>query len=125
MPTAKPVVQHCLTESQAGLLARHRQGLSRLASTLAAKNGLASTDILLVLADRKGRIGHALNAVSRAGSIGPAVLPGRAAELDAWVERLAVLGPVSNLTGGSTGIPVIVVDRDDSMAVVRLGQEST
>jgi len=114
-------VQHGLTGRQAQLLERHNGGLLRAASVLAAKNGMAPADIMFTLADRGGRIGRALGAALPIASIGPVVLPGRAAELTGWVERLAVHGPVWDLQDGSTGIPVIVIDERDAMAVVRLG----
>jgi hypothetical protein len=119
-----PVVQHALTKGQTALLDRHCTGILRLASELARRNGLNSDDIMFTIADRNGRIGHALNAALPGPAIGPVVLPGRAAELDAWVQRLALHGPVWDFTGGSTGIPVIVIDADDSMAVVRLAEGS-
>jgi len=119
-----PVVQPGLTRGQTGLLDRHRTGLLRLASELARRNGLNSGDIMFTIADRNGRIGHALSAALPGTAIGPVVLPGRAVELDAWVERLALHGPVWDFSGGSTGIPVVVIDADDVMAVVRLVERS-
>ena len=122
MPPARPAVQHRLTDAQAGLLERHKGGLLRAASMLAARNSMAPTDIMFVLADCKGRIGRALAAAIPSASIGPVLLPGRAAELDAWVERLAQHGPVWDLRSASLGIPVIVIDAHDAMAVVRLDE---
>jgi hypothetical protein len=124
MAAFRPTVQRGLTDGQAGLLERHRSGLLRLAAELARRSGVGLTDIMFTLADRNGRIGRALSAAVPGPAIGPVVLPGRAAELDVWVERLAVHGPVWDFTGGSTGIPVIVIDADDSMAVVRLAEGS-
>jgi len=124
MRRSGPVVQHGLTTGQTALLERHRTGLLRLASELARRNGLNSGDIMFTIADRNGRIGGALSAALPGPAIGPVVLPGRAAELDAWVQRLALHGPVWDFTGGSTGIPVIVIDADDVMAVVRLAEGS-
>lgn len=118
----RPVVRHGLTRGQTALLERHRTGLLRLASELARRNGLNSGDILFTIADRNGRIGRALSAALPGLAIGPVVLPGRAVELDAWVKRLALHGPVWDFTGGSVGIPVIAIDADDAMAVVRLGE---
>lgn len=115
----RPTVQHRLTDAQARLLERHEQGLRRLASTLAMRNGLDLTEIMFTIADRKGRIGRALSAALPT-SIGPVVLPGRAAELSAWVARFAVHGPVWDFTDGKKGIAVIVIDQHDNMAVVRL-----
>lgn len=125
MTVSRPNVQHTLTEAQARLLARHARGLRRLAGSLAVKNGFRPEEIMFVLADRTGRIGRAISATLSIASIGPSVLPGRAAELDAWVERLAIHGPVWDLSGVTTGIPVVVVDADDVMAVVRLVEHST
>jgi hypothetical protein len=79
---------------------------------------------MFTLADRKGRIGNALSAALPSSAIGPVVLPGRAAELSGWVERLAMHGAVWDFRDGSIGIPVIVIDADDVMAVVRLGEHS-
>jgi hypothetical protein len=120
----RAVVQHHLTAAQARLLERHERGLRRLASTLSARNGVKVVEIMLTLADRKGRIGRALSAALPT-SIGPVVLPGRAAELGAWVARLAVHGPVWHFTEGTNGIPVIVIDQHDVMAVVRLLEPSS
>jgi hypothetical protein len=117
-------VQHDITTAQAQLLARHNGGLLRAASMLAAKNGMAPADVMFTLADRGGRIGRALGAAVPVSAIGPAVLPGRAAELDAWVQRLALHGPVWDCTGGSTGIAVVLIDEHDAMAVVRLAEGS-
>lgn len=120
MATFRPTVQRGLTDGQARLLERHRLGLRRLAAELARRSGLELTDIMVTLANRKGRIGRALSVAVPSPAIGPVVLPGRAAELDAWVQRLALHGPVWDFTGGSIGFPVIVIDADDAMAVVRL-----
>lgn len=128
MGGSRPTVQHRLTDTQACLLERHERGLRRLAATLAQRNGMRSADIMFTLADRKGRIGRALSAalsMASIASIGPIVLPGRAAELAAWVERLAVHGPVWDFTDGSPGIPVIVIDANDTMAVVRHVEHSS
>jgi hypothetical protein len=122
MRPARPTVQHALTELQAQLLARHKGGLLKAASRLAMKNGMAPTDILFVLADSTGRIGGALRAVVPVASIGPVVLPGRATDLHAWVARLAIHGPIWDLRGGPLGIPVLVIDEHDAMAVVRLNE---
>jgi hypothetical protein len=124
MPKPAPDVQHVLTAAQAWLLERHKNGLLRAASTLSAKNGMAPTDMMFTLADRKGRIGRVLGDAVPVSAIGPVALPGRAAELNAWVQRLAVHGPVWDLSGPITGIPVIVIDEHDAMAVVRLGEQS-
>lgn len=120
MAKSTPVVQHLLTAAQAQLLERHKNGLLRAASTLSAKNGMAPTDIMFTLADRTGRLGRALGAAVPVSAIGPVVLPGRAPELATWVERLAVHGPVWDLTQGSSGILVLVIDKHDAMAVVRV-----
>ena len=118
MPGA--VVQHQLTVAQAQLLERHQNGLERAAVELARRNALRPVDVMFLLADRRGRMGGALAAALPDTSIGPVVLPGRARELDAWVERLALHGPVWDFSGGSTGIPVVVIDADDVMAVRRI-----
>lgn len=123
MTTPRPVV-HALTLAQARLLERHRQGLLRLAAELAQRSGMETGDIVFTVADRQGRIGRALSAALPAASIGPVVLPGRAAELSAWVERLAVHGPVWDLTGGASGIALVVIDADDVIAVVRVVEQS-
>ena len=125
MTVSRPTVPHTLTEAQARLLVRHARGLRRLADVLAVKNGLRPEQIMFVLADRNGRTGRAIIATLSIASIGPPVLPGRAAELDAWVEQFAIHGPVWDLSGATTGIPVIIVDADDVMAVVRLVEHST
>ncbi|MEI9942200.1 MAG: hypothetical protein WDO69_33710 [Pseudomonadota bacterium] len=119
-----PVVQHELTVGQRHLLKRHERGLRRLASELAHRNALEAVDIMFVLADRKGRIGRAFSAAVSIASVGPVVVPGRTAELAAWVEPLSVHGPVWDFTDGSAGIPVLVVDEHDAMAVVRLAEQS-
>jgi hypothetical protein len=124
MRRAGPFVRHGLTTGQTALLDRHRRGLLRLASELATRNGLNSHDIMFTIADRNGRTGRALSAALPGLAIGPVVLPGRAVELDAWVKRLALHGPVWDFTRGSIGIPAIVIDADDAMAVVRLGEGS-
>lgn len=116
-------VQHGLTEAQARLLERYERGLLRAASRLAVKNGMAPTDIMFVIADSTGRIGGALRSALPVAAIGPVVLPGRAAELDAWVERFAIHGPVWDLRSGSSGISVVVIDAYDVMAVVRLVEQ--
>ena len=122
MSVSRPTVQHRLTAAQACLVERHERGLRRLADTLAAKNCVRSMDLMFVLADPAGRIGGALRAALPTASIGPVVLPGRAAELSEWVARLAIHGPVWDFSAASAGIPVIVVDADDSMAVARLDE---
>ncbi len=124
MSGPRPVVQHELTVGQRHLLKRHERGLLRLAVELAARNGLEATEVMFVLADRKGRLGRALSTALATASIGPVVLPGRAFEREAWVEGLAVHGPVWDFTDGSAGIPVLVVDEHDAMAVVRLAEQS-
>jgi hypothetical protein len=91
---------------------------------LAARNSMAPTDIMFVLADPAGRIGGALRAAVPVAAIGPVVLPGRAAELSAWTQRLALHGPVWDLSEGTTGIPVVVIDVHDAMAVVRVVEKS-
>lgn len=122
--SSRAVVQHHLTAAQARLLERHERGLRRLAGELAARRNMDVAEIMFTIADRNGRIGRALSAALPT-SIGPVVLPGRAAELDAWVERLAVRGPVWDFTAGADGIPVIVIDERDSIAVVRLAEPSS
>jgi hypothetical protein len=120
MPAPRPVVQHSLTEAQVRLLDRHERGLRSVASELANRNGLAPKDIVFILADRKGRIGRALGAAVSVSAIGPVVLPGRAAELQAWIQRLAVQGPVWDCTATDDGIAAIVIDHDDAMALCRV-----
>lgn len=122
MAASRPTVQHAPTAAQTRLLERHERGLRRLAGELAARNGMQAYEVMFVVADRQGRIGRALSAALPKASIGPVVLPGRAGELEAWVERLALHGPVWDLLEGSTGIPVVVVDEHDAMAVVCLGE---
>ena len=76
---------------------------------------------MFVVADARGRIGGTLRVSLPLSSIGPVVLPGRAAELEGWIERLALQGPVWDCTGGSKGgIAVILVDEGDAMAVARI-----
>ena len=118
-------VQHRPTAEQAQLLKRHGRGLRRLADALSAKNGLRPEDIAFVLADAAGRIGEALRAALPVASVDPVVLPGRAAELSAWLERLALHGPVWDLSGAIIGFPVIVVDEHDAMGLVRLVEQSS
>lgn len=119
------LVLHRLTDAQTLLLERHRRGLERVAVHLAARNRMRQNDLMFTVADRKGRIGQALKAALPAASIGPVVLPARAAELSAWLERLALHGPVLDLTGGgSSGIPVIVIDENDAMALCRISVAS-
>ena len=117
MGATRPTLQHALTDAQAQLLDRHKTGLLRAASSLAGKNGLHPHDVMFVLADRSGRIGRALSAAVPIASIGPVVLPGRADALEDWVQRLAMHGPVWDLTHGSLGIPVVLIDQHDAMAV--------
>jgi hypothetical protein len=124
MDVFRPIVQRGLTDGQTKLLERHERGLRRLASELETRNGLTSGDIMFVIADPKGRIGDALSAALPMPTIGPVVLPGRAADLDAWVERLALHSPVWDFTEGPAGIPVIVIDEHDAMAVVHLGERT-
>lgn len=125
MPGAGPIVQHGLTVGQEQLLKRHERGLLRLAVELAARNGLEATEVMFVLADRKGRLGRALSTALATASIGPVVLPGRAFEREAWVAGLALHGPVWDLTDGTTGTPVVVVDEHDAMAVIHLVERSS
>lgn len=113
-------VQHGLTGRQAQLLERHNGGLLRAASVLAAKNDMAAADIMFVMAERRGRIGGALGAALPLAAIGPVVLPGRAAELQAWIQRLAVHGPIWDCTGANEGIAIILIDQHDAMALCRL-----
>jgi len=120
----RPLVQHELTAAQARLLERHERGLRRLADTLAAKNGMRPADIMFVIADRRGLIGKALSAALSTPAIGAVVLPGRAVELAAWVECLAMHGPVWELRRSLSGMPTIVIDSNDVMAVVRLVEHS-
>ena len=120
---SRSVVPNGLTAGQVRLLERHGRGLRRLADTLAAKNALAPMDIMFVVADAAGRIGAALRAALPVASVGPVVLPGRAAELHAWVERFAAHGPVWDQSGA--GIPVVVIDEHDAMAVVCLVEHSS
>jgi len=121
----RPVVQHGLTAGQGQLLKRYERGLRRLADALSAKNALAPADVMFVLAAAEGRIGGALRVALPVAAIGPVVLPGRAAELHAWVKRLAARGPVWDLRGSSSGIPVVVIDEHDAMAVVCLVEHSS
>ncbi|HEY0467626.1 MAG TPA: hypothetical protein VGC79_25675 [Polyangiaceae bacterium] len=116
-------MQHGLTVDQDRLLERHHLGLAKLALVLAAKTGAQSTDIMFVIADRRGRLGSALGALLPVASIGAVVLPGRAAELGAWVEQLALHGPVWDCAGGGFGIAVIVIDEHDKMALCVFGLE--
>lgn len=116
---SRATVKRHLTVGQARLLSCHRQGLERAAVELAWRNAIRPIDIMFVLADRKGRIGRTLAKALPVTSIGPVVLPGRARELEAWVEHLALYGPLWEFSDGSTGIPVVVIDSDDLMAVLR------
>ncbi len=120
MAMSGPVVRYALTEAQAQLLERHERGLRRLASELARRSAVEPVDIMFTIADRRGLIGKALSAALSTPAIGPVVLPGRAVELAAWVGRFALHGPVWHFLGATTGIPVVVIDEHDVMAVVRL-----
>jgi len=117
---SRPLVQQSLTCAQERLLERHRRGLLCMAVQLARRNGVEPTEIMLTIADRKGRVGRALSAALPRASIGPVVLPSRAAELEEWFERLARHGPVWDFTRGDAGIAIIVIDHEDHMAVCRM-----
>ena len=98
MVTPKLGARQAPTQAQALLLDRHEPALRRVAHALATRNKIAPTCILFVLADPRGRIGAALQqAIS-----------------------IPRLGPVLDCTGSRRGIPVIVIDRNDDQALLRI-----
>ncbi len=113
-------MQHDLTEAQFQLVKRHERALLRLAGELARRGGFDANSIMFVLADARGRIGGALRAAVPLAAIGPVVLPGRSAQLGAWVEQIARFTPVWDFQGRADGLVVIVVDEDDAAAVTRI-----
>jgi hypothetical protein len=120
MARSGPLVLHELTESQSHLVKRHERALLRLTDELAQRNGVEATAIMFVLADTNGRIGGAIRAAVRLRAIGPVVLPGRAEQLEAWVEHLARYAPVWDFQGKTDGLLVIVIDENDAVAVTRI-----
>jgi hypothetical protein len=121
MQTVAPRVLHELTEPQSGLLRRHERALLRLADEFARRNGSDVFSIMFVLlADSRGRIGGALRASVSLRTVGPVVLPARAAQLEAWAEQLGKHAPVWDLQGTSDGIVVVVIDANDAIAVTRI-----
>jgi hypothetical protein len=112
-----------LTVGQVRLLARHRRGLLRLAQVLAAKSGVCPADLMFVLANSQSQFASAVrelfpNTLRVKEAV---IIPGLAKELAKWIERLAVSGPVWNSTASSEGIPVILIDDENTMALVRIG----
>lgn len=125
MATLGPRVLHELTEPQSRLVKRHERALRRLADEFAQRNGFDALSIMFILADTCGRIGAALRAAVPLPSIGPVVLPARAAQLDAWAAQLGKHAPVWDLQGASHGIAVIVIDENDVIAVTRIDRQAT
>jgi hypothetical protein len=125
MATLAPGVLHELTEPQSRLVKRHGRALRRLADELARRNGLGALSIMFVLADTRGRIGAAFRAAVPLPSIGPVVLPARAAQLEAWTAQLGKYAPVWDLRGVCDGIVVIVIDENDAIAVTRIDRQAT
>jgi len=110
-----------LTVGQARLLDRHRRGLSRLPEVLAAKSGGHPNGLMFVLAGRGSHIASVIRELFPTVALcnDAVVVPGLAAELPRWIERLAVSGPVWDCTASSTGIPVLLIDGLDAMALLR------
>jgi hypothetical protein len=123
--TLAPRILHELTESQSRLVKRHERALLRLADELARRNGFDVWSIMFVIADTRGRIGGALRAAVPLPSIGPVVLPARAAQLEAWAAELGKHAPVWDLQGARDGISVIVIDEKDAIAVTRIDRQAT
>jgi|GEM_PF-6005387 len=111
-----------LTSDQSRLLRHHQRGLERLTRLMATKSGIVPTKLLLILAHRQSCLGDAIARFSaeRFGSKEAVVLPGLTSELPTWLARLALTGPVVDCTDGEAGVAVIVVDRQDEMALWRL-----
>jgi len=120
MVTPKLGARQAPTQAQALLLDRHEPALRRVAHALATRNKIAPTCILFVLADPRGRIGAALQQAISIPRLGPVVLPSHASSLSAWIDKLTGLGPVLDCTGSRRGIPVIVIDRNDDQALLRI-----
>jgi hypothetical protein len=110
-----------LTVGQARLIARHRRGILRLAEVLAAKSGVHPNGLMFVLAARQSNIASVIRELFP-GAIAvkdTVVVPGLVEELTKWIERLAVSGPVWDCTASSTGIPVLLIDDLDAIALLR------
>ena len=113
-------MQHELTEAQCRLVKRHERALLRLADELVRRSGFDASSMAFVLADARGRTGGALRAAMPLATIGPVVLPGRAAQLHSWVEQIARFTPVWDFQGRADGLVVIVVDQNDAAAVTSI-----
>jgi hypothetical protein len=116
-----------LTGAQARLLQRHQRGLGRLAGVLSAKAGRDPTEIMFVLAHRDSNVGTLAREQLGDRVVGGSeavVVPGLATELDTWLARLALAGPVYDCTSGLVGIAVVVIDERNEMAVCRLSAVS-
>jgi hypothetical protein len=111
-----------LTEGQTRLLDRHRRGILRLASTLGAKSGVRPDDLMFVLAGRQSNMASVVRELFPGvlAERDAVVVPGLAKELTKWIERLAVSGPVWDCTTSSAGLPVIVIDAANTMALIRI-----
>jgi len=115
-----------LRESLARLLAGHRRGVVRLAKVLGARAGVHPNGLMFVLAARQSNIASVIRelfpsvALSKEGVI----VPGLASELPKWTERLEVSGPVWNCSVSPEGIPVVLIDDSNDMALCRLPHET-
>jgi hypothetical protein len=105
---------------------RHRRGLARLVTALAQKQGYDASEVLVVLAHRASRIGCAAQEhLDLSGTNDVIVIPGLLRDLPAWIERMALTGPVYDHAGNDDGIAVIVVDATGEMALCRIDIETS
>jgi hypothetical protein len=110
-----------LTVGQARLLARHRRGILRLAEVLGAKSGVHPNGLMFVLAGQRSNMASVIGELFPSVALGKetVIVPGLATELPKWIERMAVSGPVWDCTASSTGIPVLLIDDLDAIALLR------
>lgn len=78
---------------------------------------------MFLLAHTGSKVGRlALSGIGRQGVPGAdaVVIPGLTCELVPWIERLALAGPVVDCTQSDEGVPIVVVDECNEMALCRI-----
>ena len=88
---------------------------------LGARAGVHPNGLMFVLAGRGSHVAGVIRELFPTVALcnDAVVVPGLAAELPKWIERLAVSGPVWNSTTSSEGVPVILIDRLDAMTLLQ------